>query len=87
LEISTLAPGTDDPDGSFTTQSIDPEFPICALSGAAQNNNSKLKAGHAIQRKLRFIFPPSQQRDVCLVWIGAAKKKGGRPGGDALGAK
>jgi hypothetical protein len=73
LETSTFAPGTDDPDGSLTTPSIEPEFPNCALSGAAQNTKTKLKADQAMQRKFRIIFPPSQQRDVCLVWIGAAK--------------
>src|SRR5260370_8834421 len=79
LEISTVAFGSVAPDGSLTTPSIDPELPNCALSGAAQNTKSKLKADHAIQRKVRIIFPPSQQRDVCLGWIGAAKRNGGPP--------
>src|SRR5260370_28235902 len=83
LEISTVAFGSVAPDGSLTTPSIDPELPNCALSGAAQNTKSKLKADHAIQRKVRIIFPPSQQRDVCLGWIGAAKRNGGRPSSDA----
>jgi hypothetical protein len=43
------------------------------LSGAAQNTKTKLKADQAMQRKFRIIFPPSQQRDMRLVWIGAAK--------------
>src|SRR5260370_38215945 len=82
LEISTVAFGSVAPDGSLTTPSIDPELPNWALSGAAQNTRSKLKADHAIQRKLRIIFPPSQQRDVCLGWIGAVKRNGGRPGSE-----
>jgi hypothetical protein len=42
-EISTVAFATTPPEESFTTPSIDPEFPPCAHPDAAVNNNTNAK--------------------------------------------
>jgi hypothetical protein len=51
FETSTLAPATTPPDASFTTPSIDPEFPNCALLGIAPNKKLKLKTKSKALRK------------------------------------
>src|SRR5882762_7010628 len=73
-EISTVAPATTPPDGSLTTPSMDPEFPICAFAGAAVNNRTIPKT-NPVQMLKRFnIFSPSLSEGKFCVWKEAAGK-------------
>jgi hypothetical protein len=58
FETSTFAPATTPPDASFTTPSIDPEFPNCALAGIAPKQQLKMNARNAILRKLFNMISP-----------------------------
>jgi hypothetical protein len=55
-ETSTVAPATAPPDASFTTPSIDPEFPNCARAGIAPKHKFKKDASNAKLLKLFNII-------------------------------
>ena len=62
-----MAPATTPPDASFTTPSIDPELPDCALAGAAAKNNTNPNTTLILNRL--NIFSPSLSR-ANLCWCG-----------------
>src|SRR5579863_6029572 len=57
--ISTVAPAMEEPDGSLTVPSIDPEFP-CAKPHAARNSNTTAK----IEIRVRADLPQREYREL-----------------------
>jgi len=71
-----VAPATTPPDASFTTPSIEPELPDCALAGAAAKKQHQSKH-HADTQTLEHFFSIPFEGYLCFVWIEAAGKNGG----------
>ena len=70
-----MAPATTPPDASFTTPSIDPELPDCALAGAAAKNNTNPNTTLLLKRL--NIFSPSLSRAICVCVDRGRRKNGG----------
>jgi hypothetical protein len=62
------------PEGSFTTPSIEPEFPICAATGPAANDNANPNTKTMQMLNFFDIFSPSL-RGLRVIFVDKARRK------------